>query len=87
VVHRITLKKIGGSIGAIIPKELASRQHLAADDELFAVETADGILLTTADPIAQAALDAFAAGGFTPLVAAAVHAARSRGAELSAAND
>ncbi len=60
MVHRITLKKIGGSIGAIIPKELASRQHLAADDELFAVETADGILLTTADPIAQAALDAYA---------------------------
>jgi hypothetical protein len=27
---------------------------------LFAVETADGILLTTADPIAQAALDAYA---------------------------
>ncbi|MCZ8167045.1 pyrroline-5-carboxylate reductase [Silanimonas sp.] len=43
--------------------------------------------VTSPNGTTQAALDAFAAGGFTPLVAAAVHAARSRGAELSAAND
>ncbi len=43
--------------------------------------------VTSPNGTTQAALDAFAAGGFTPLVAAAVHAARNRGAELSAAND
>lgn len=43
--------------------------------------------VTSPNGTTQAALDAFAAGGFTPLVAAAVHAARIRGAELSAAND
>ncbi|WP_397608286.1 pyrroline-5-carboxylate reductase [Silanimonas sp.] len=43
--------------------------------------------VTSPNGTTQAALDAFAAGGFTPLVAAAIHAARSRGAELSAAND
>ena len=35
----------------------------------------------------QAALDTFRAGGFEALVARAIHAARVRGAELSAAND
>jgi pyrroline-5-carboxylate reductase len=35
----------------------------------------------------QAALEAFEAGGFRALVASAVHAARVRGSELSAAND
>jgi pyrroline-5-carboxylate reductase len=35
----------------------------------------------------QAAIDTFEAGGFRPLVAAAIHAARVRGAELSAAYD
>ena len=43
--------------------------------------------VTSPNGTTQAALDAFAAGGFTPLVAAAVHAARKRGAELSAAKD
>ena len=60
MVYAITLKKIGGSIGAIIPKDMASRQHMAANDELFAMETADGILLTTVDPTTRAALDAYA---------------------------
>ncbi|GIX38858.1 MAG: pyrroline-5-carboxylate reductase [Silanimonas sp.] len=43
--------------------------------------------VTSPNGTTQAALEAFAAGGFTPLVAAAVHAARIRGAELSALND
>jgi len=60
MVHTITLRKIGGSIGAIIPKELATRQQLAPDDQLYAVETPDGILLTTVDPTTQAALEAYA---------------------------
>lgn len=60
MVHTITLRKIGGSIGAIIPKELATRQHLAPDDQLYAVETPEGILLTTVDPTTQAALEAYA---------------------------
>lgn len=60
MIHTITLKKIGGSIGAIIPKDMASRQHLAANDQIFAMETPDGILLTTVDPTTRAALDAYA---------------------------
>jgi pyrroline-5-carboxylate reductase len=43
--------------------------------------------VTSPNGTTQAALDAFAAGGFAALVATAVHAARIRGAELSAAND
>ena len=62
MIQSIKLKKIGGSVGAILPKEMLRRQHLAADDEVFAVETADGILLTAADPAAKAALAAYAEG-------------------------
>lgn len=43
--------------------------------------------VTSPNGTTQAALDALAAGGFATLVAAAVHAARIRGAELSAAHD
>jgi len=43
--------------------------------------------VTSPNGTTQAALDAFAEGGFTALVGRAVHAARIRGAELSAMND
>ncbi len=43
--------------------------------------------VTSPNGTTQAALDAFEAGGFRALVAKAIHAARVRGAELSAAND
>jgi pyrroline-5-carboxylate reductase len=43
--------------------------------------------VTSPNGTTQAALDAFEAGGFRRLVASAVHAARVRGAELSADND
>ena len=60
MIQSLKLKKIGGSVGAILPKEMLQRQHLAANDEVFAVETADGILLTAVDPDAKAALAAYA---------------------------
>jgi len=43
--------------------------------------------VTSPNGTTAAALDVFAAAGFTALVGAAVHAARIRGAELSTAND
>jgi len=58
----ITLKKIGGSVGAIIPKEVLQRQHLAANDEVFVIETPDGILLTATDPATKAAMVAYDEG-------------------------
>ena len=62
MIQSLKLKKIGGSVGAILPKEMLQRQHLAANDEVFAVETADGILLTAVDPDTKAALAAYAEG-------------------------
>ena len=60
MAQSIRLKKIGGSVGAIFPKELLQRHHLKANDEVFVQETADGILLTAADPETAAALAAYA---------------------------
>ena len=43
--------------------------------------------VTSPNGTTQAAIEAFEAGGLRTLVAVAIHAARVRGAELSAAND
>jgi len=50
MVREITLRQVGGSIGATLPKEMAERLHLDAGDRVFAVETAEGILLTPYAP-------------------------------------
>ena len=43
--------------------------------------------VTSPNGTTQAALDSFEAGGFRGLVSQAIHSARVRGVELSAAND
>ena len=46
---KITLRQMGGSIGATIPKEIADRFHLNKGDEVFISETDKGILITPYD--------------------------------------
>jgi putative addiction module antidote len=41
---------IGNSVGVILPKELLAKLGVQKGDTLHAIETEDGIRLTTADP-------------------------------------
>ena len=50
MVRSVKLRRMGGSVGATLPKDMAERLHLEAGDELLAVETANGILLSPYDP-------------------------------------
>lgn len=59
MVKKVTLRKMGGSVGATLPKDLAERFHVQAGDELFVVETDEGILLTPYDPEFAKAMDAY----------------------------
>jgi putative addiction module antidote len=47
---RLKVTAIGNSAGVILPKELLARLHVEKGDELFALETPDGVRLTTYDP-------------------------------------
>lgn len=60
MTHTITLKPVGGSVSAIIPKDILDQQHLAAHDEVFVTSTVEGILITAVDPDTTAALAAYA---------------------------
>ncbi len=57
MVRYVKLRRMGGSVGATLPKDLAERFRLAAGDEVLAVETAHGILLTPYDPQVEAGLE------------------------------
>lgn len=50
MAKKITLRQMGGSIGATIPKEIADRFHLNKGDEVFVSETDKGILITPYNP-------------------------------------
>jgi len=47
---KLKITTIGNSAGVILPKELMARLRVDKGDELFAVETPDGVRLTTYDP-------------------------------------
>jgi hypothetical protein len=60
-MHRtIQLKQLGGSVAAILAKDMLERQRLGATDHVFVSETASGILLTAVDPTLMAGLAACA---------------------------
>ncbi len=44
------LKKVGGSVATVLPKAMLDRFNLAAGDQVYVVETAEGLLITPFDP-------------------------------------
>lgn len=47
---KLKVTTIGNSAGVILPKELLARLRVQKGDELYALETPDGIKLTSYDP-------------------------------------
>ena len=56
MVKEVTVRRVGGSVGTTLPKDMADRLRVTPGDRLLAVETEDGILLTPYDPEMQEAL-------------------------------
>jgi len=56
MTREVRLRRVGGSLGTTLPKEIVSRMRVEAGDRLLAVETADGVLLTPYDPVTERAL-------------------------------
>ncbi len=59
MARKVRMRQIGGSLGTTLPKDMLDRLHIKAGDELFAIETPDGVLLTPYDPEFEAGLDAY----------------------------
>ena len=54
---KLKISTIGNSAGVILPKELLARLRLEKGDELYVLETPDGIRLTTFDPVFAAQME------------------------------
>ena len=54
---KLKVTTIGNSAGVILPKELLTRLRLEKGDELYALETPDGIRLTVYDPTLAAQME------------------------------
>lgn len=65
MTQEVKLRKVGGSIAATLPKEMADRLKLTAGDTVIALETDRGILLTPYDPDTEEALSIAAEVGRT----------------------
>jgi len=55
----VKLRKIGNSLGFILPKEVADQMHVAEGDTLHVVTDANGTHLTAFDPNFGEAMKAF----------------------------
>ena len=47
---KLKIRKVGTSLGVILPKELLDRLNLSEGDLLFATDTGQGLAITPYDP-------------------------------------
>lgn len=59
---RVTARKMGGSIGTTLPKEMVDRLRIEEGDELTVIETDRGLLITPYDPDFDEAMEAYERG-------------------------
>ncbi len=57
--HALKIRKVGGSLGVILPKEMLDALHVSEGDQLFADSNRSGLHLTPYDPEFEAAMEAF----------------------------
>lgn len=58
----LKIRKIGNSLGTILPTELLNRMNVQEGDDLHVVETESGIELTAYDPDFENAMKVFENG-------------------------
>lgn len=58
----VKLKKLGGSVAAVLPKAMLDRFNLASGDEVHVIETEEGLLVTPFDPDFEEAMTVYQRG-------------------------
>jgi putative addiction module antidote len=58
----LTIRKVGNSLGTLLPAQVIEKLHVVEGDKLYVTETADGIYLTPYDPDFAETMDLVAEG-------------------------
>ncbi len=53
----VKVRKVGASLGVVLPKALLAELGLGEGDELYVLRNSDGVLLTKHDPETQEVLE------------------------------
>lgn len=62
-MHKKTsIRQIGNSLGTTFPKEMLERMHLGKGDEVYIIETSQGLLVTPYDPDFAEAMEVYQEG-------------------------
>jgi len=56
---KLKIRKIGNSVGLILPKEVVEQLHVGEDDTVHYVVDSDGLHVTPFDPDFDVAMEAF----------------------------
>jgi antitoxin MazE len=59
MLKTVTARRVGGSIGVTLPKDMVDSLGLKAGDTLTVVRTEQGVLLSPYDPAFEAGMRAF----------------------------
>jgi antitoxin MazE len=62
MIKETTLRPVGNSTGATIPKAMLDRMQVTTGDRMYLIEIDGGILLTPLDPAFAAAMESFEKG-------------------------
>ena len=49
-MHALKLRAVGSSTGVVLPKEMLNHLHAEQGQEIFAIETPNGYIVTALDP-------------------------------------
>ena len=55
---KVKVTQIGNSAGVVLPKEALKKLHVSRGDELYLVETPEGLMLTPYDQTFEAQMEA-----------------------------
>lgn len=55
--HSVKVRRIGNSLGVILPREMLATLGVSEGDELFALRTPEGLTLTAYDPHFASAIE------------------------------
>ncbi len=62
MVKKVTARRMGGSVGATLPKEAVERLHIKVGDTLGVIDTPEGVLITPLDPDFEKAMKVYERG-------------------------